>query len=48
MRLIFQAAEEGPIYGAKWMLEEGCLEGVDEVYGFHNWPAGNYGELWCK
>ena len=21
------------------MIEEGCLEGVDEVYGFHNWPT---------
>jgi hypothetical protein len=19
------------------MLKEGCLEGVDEVYGYHNW-----------
>jgi hippurate hydrolase len=30
------------------MIEQGCLEGVDEVYGFHNWPAGKFGELWCK
>lgn len=30
------------------MIENGCLDGVDEVYGFHNWPAGAFGHLWCK
>jgi len=24
------------------------LEGVDEVYGFHNWPVGKFGDIWCK
>mmetsp|Transcript_65246 Transcript_65246/g.74998 ORF Transcript_65246/g.74998 Transcript_65246/m.74998 type:complete len:231 (-) Transcript_65246:19-711(-) len=37
VRLLFQPAEEGP-GGAKPMVDEGCLEGVDEVYGFHNGP----------
>jgi hippurate hydrolase len=22
------------------------MEGVDEVYGFHNWPTSKAGELW--
>eukprot|EP00126_Sphaerothecum_destruens_P011109 Sdes_comp20858_c0_seq5m17689 len=38
LRLLYQPAEEGP-GGAKPMIEEGCLEGVDEVYGFHTWPG---------
>ena len=38
VRLLFQPAEEGP-GGALPMLEERCLDGVDEVYGMHNWPT---------
>ena len=30
------------------MIEKGCLQGVDEVYGCHNWPVGFFGEIWCK
>ena len=30
------------------MVEKGCLEGVNEVYGFHNWPVGKFGDIWCK
>jgi len=30
------------------MIEKGCLEGVNEIYGFHNWPSGKLGDLWCK
>ena len=37
VRLLFQPAEEGP-GGAEPMIKEGCLAGVDEVYGYHNWP----------
>lgn len=37
VRLLFQPAEEGP-GGAEQMIKEGCLEGVDEVYGLHNIP----------
>uniref|UniRef100_K3X9Z4 Peptidase M20 dimerisation domain-containing protein n=1 Tax=Globisporangium ultimum (strain ATCC 200006 / CBS 805.95 / DAOM BR144) TaxID=431595 RepID=K3X9Z4_GLOUD len=41
VRFIFQPAEEGP-GGAKKMIEEGALEGVDEVYGLHNYPFPLY------
>jgi len=44
--LIFQPAEEGG-HGAKKMIEEGCLEGVDFIYGWHNWPAIPYGKAVC-
>ncbi|ETW01210.1 hypothetical protein H310_06799 [Aphanomyces invadans] len=42
VRLLFQPAEEGP-GGAVPMIEGGCLDGVDEVYGYHNYafPLGN-------
>lgn len=41
VRFIFQPAEEGP-GGAQKMIEEGALEGVDEVYGLHNYPFPLY------
>lgn len=44
--LIFQPAEEGG-HGAKKMIEQGALEGIDEIYGWHNWPAIEYGKLMC-
>ena len=37
VRLLLQPAEEGP-GGALPMIKENCLAGVDEVYGFHNFP----------
>lgn len=48
VRLLFQPSEEGPLSGAEFMISQGCLEGVNEVYGFHNWPVGKFGDLWCK
>ncbi len=46
VRLIFQPAEEGVDGGgAKVMVDEGALEGVDEVYGLHNWPGFSRGRL---
>jgi len=27
------------------MIDEGCLEGVDEIYGWHNWPTALLGHL---
>ena len=31
------------------MVDEGCMKGVDEVYGYHNWPAFRYGVMHiCK
>lgn len=39
VRLLFQPAEEGVRGGgAKVMVAQGALDGVDEVYGLHNWP----------
>ncbi|KAH9120428.1 hypothetical protein AeMF1_007415, partial [Aphanomyces euteiches] len=42
VRLLFQPAEEGH-FGAPAMIKDGCLLGVDEVYGYHNgpFPLGN-------
>ena len=44
VRLLFQPAEEGP-GGAKPMIEEGCLDGIDEVYGLHNMPSFDEGDI---
>lgn len=44
--LLFQPAEEGG-HGARRMIEEGALDGVDEIYGWHNWPAIPFGKLVC-
>jgi hippurate hydrolase len=47
LRLLFQPAEEAPILGggAKPMIEEGCLDNVNEVYAFHNTPRDALGAL---
>jgi amidohydrolase len=46
VRLLFQPAEEGVDGGgARVMVAEGALEGVDEVYGLHNWPLFPAGQL---
>ena len=46
VRLLFQPAEEGVQGGgAAVMVSDGVLEGVDEVYGLHSWPAWPRGEL---
>ncbi|CAI2371455.1 unnamed protein product [Moneuplotes crassus] len=47
IRLLFQPAEESP-GGAKPMIEEGCLDGVDEIYGYHNAPFGEEATITCK
>ncbi len=44
--LLFQPAEEGG-HGAKRMIEDGALEGVDCIYGWHNWPAIPFGQILC-
>lgn len=38
VRIFFQPGEEGN-RGARLMINEGCMEGVDEVYGMHNFPV---------
>ena len=43
---IFQPAEEGG-YGAREMIRDGCLEGVDKIYGWHNWPSIPFGHAVC-
>ncbi|MBK8014326.1 MAG: amidohydrolase [Deltaproteobacteria bacterium] len=49
VRLLFQPAEEGVRGGgAKVMIDEGALVGVDEVYGLHNWPAFPRGQVHVK
>lgn len=45
VKFIFQPAEEGD-GGAQYMIKDGCLEGVDEIYGIHLWnyqPLGTVG-----
>jgi len=44
--LLFQPAEEGG-HGALRMIEEGALEGIDCIYGWHNWPAIPWGQAVC-
>ncbi|MEX0709208.1 MAG: N(2)-acetyl-L-2,4-diaminobutanoate deacetylase DoeB2 [Woeseia sp.] len=44
--LLFQPAEEGG-HGAKRMIEDGALDGVDAVFGWHNWPAIPFGQAVC-
>lgn len=44
--LIFQPAEEGG-HGAREMIKDGALLGVDCIYGWHNWPAIAFGKLIC-
>ncbi len=48
VRLLFQPSEQGTESGARKMVKDGCLNGVDEVYGFHQWPTAPLGELWCQ
>ena len=47
VRFLFQPAEEGA-GGARYMIEDGCLEGVDEAYGVHLWNYQKYGEVGVK
>ena len=44
VRLLFQPAEETP-GGAEPMIKDGALDGVDEVYGWHNWPTAPVGTM---
>src|SRR5690554_150359 len=44
--LLFQPAEEGG-HGARKMIEEGALDGIDRIYGWHNWPAIPWGQAVC-
>ncbi|MBQ3076724.1 MAG: amidohydrolase, partial [Clostridia bacterium] len=46
VRLIFQPAEES-FYGAEIMIEGGCLEGVDEIFGQHVSSSAPRGLITC-
>ncbi len=47
IRFIFQPAEEEE-GGARYMIADGCLENVDEIYGMHLWNFQPYGEIGVK
>lgn len=42
----FQPAEEGG-HGAHEMIKDGALQGIDKVFGWHNWPALPFGQAVC-
>jgi hippurate hydrolase len=44
--LLFQPAEEGG-HGARRMIDDGALDGVDAIFGWHNWPAIPLGRAVC-
>lgn len=46
--LIFQFAEELAPGGAKPMIEAGCLDGVDAVFGTHLWATSPFGQIGCR
>ena len=47
IRFIFQPAEEGQ-GGARYMIKDGCLDGVNEIYGIHVWNYQPVGEVGVK
>lgn len=46
LTLLFQPAEEGG-HGARRMIEEGCLDAVEAIFGWHNWPGLPAGTAAC-
>jgi len=44
--LLFQPAEEGG-HGARRMIEEGAIDGVEAIYAWHNWPSIPLGQAIC-
>ncbi len=44
--LLFQPAEEGG-FGARKMIEDGALNGVQRIFGYHNWPPIPFGRAAC-
>lgn len=44
--LLFQPAEEGG-HGAREMISHGALQGVDLIYGWHNWPQIAFAQGVC-
>jgi len=47
VKVIFQPAEEG-YGGAQYMINDGAIDDVDEIYGVHLWNYQNYGTVGTK
>lgn len=47
VRFLYQPAEEA-LGGARVMIQNGCLIGVNEIYGIHDMPIFNLGEIGLK
>jgi amidohydrolase len=47
VKFIFQPAEEGD-GGARYMIEDGALIDVDEIYGIHLWNYQTFGSIGVK
>jgi amidohydrolase len=47
VKLIFQPAEEGGA-GAREMINDGVLEGVDVIFGLHGWPELGCGKIYTR
>ena len=45
VRFIFQPNEEALPGGAPAMIADGCLEGVDRIFGMHVWPLLDTGKI---
>lgn len=45
VRFVFQPNEENHPGGAPGMIEDGVLDGVDEIYGMHVWPIHDTGRM---
>lgn len=45
---IHQFAEEITPGGAKPMIEDGCLDGVDVIFGTHLWAPTPLGDVWVR
>ncbi|WP_290678852.1 hypothetical protein [Halothiobacillus sp. 15-55-196] len=46
MSLLLQPAGERG-HGAHAMIEHGALDGVDWIFGWHDWPAIPFGQAVC-
>ena len=47
VKFLFQPAEEGH-GGARYMIEDGAINNVDEIYGLHLWNYQKYGTIGVK
>ena len=48
VRFIFQHAEELPPGGARELVAQGIMDGVDMVFGLHVWPTQPTGTVWFE